>query len=185
MTAKATREEGLGSKGRRGWDLNSAPPAQDSKGSTRHQAHLGQPRRPEWPAACSQTAAVSYSLQPELEVQTLLRGVLTGSQCPALSRKEERLSSRSQLTAPTPYFCLRSAMKVGTETKHKGQAGNWPKLQWEVQTLVSPATKECWLHSRRFQEPRATPAPEPSCRLLPPGARYSGSYRERSAVKEN
>lgn len=70
---------------------------------------------------------------------------------------------------PYPYFCLRSAMKVGTETKHKGQAGNWPKLQGEVQTLVSPATKECWLHSKKFQEPRATPAPEPSCRLLPPG----------------
>lgn len=60
------------------------------------------------------------ALQPELEVQP------EGSPQAANVRHSVRRRKRSVLfpaDCPGPYFCLRSAMKVGTETKPRGQAG--------------------------------------------------------------
>lgn len=61
-----------------------------------------------------------------VEVQPLLRGVLY--RAVKAQSKGEKGQFPFPADCPHLYFCLRSAMRVGTETKHKDQTGNWPKL---------------------------------------------------------
>lgn len=60
-------------------------------------------------------------------------------------------------------------MKVGTETKHKGQACKWRKLQGEVVTLVSQGSIGSTPPSSKNKR---HPCPEPSHTRLPPGSPF-------------
>lgn len=93
-----------------------------------------------------------------VEVQPLLRGVLYRA-AKAQSKGEK---GRFPFPADCPhlYFCLRSAMRVGTETKHKGQTGNWPKLQGKCRLwcLESQGSVGNTPRSSKNQEPSRSQA---------------------------
>lgn len=137
MAAKATGGEGLGSK-LRATSLLRTTRDQPSTSHTLvipHPTPRKSPRGPEWPAAYSQTAPVSYPLRPELEVQPL------SERSPQAANAGHSEGGKAQFPFPAdcpyPYFCLRSAMRVGTETKHKGQAGNGPSCRGSADFGVS------------------------------------------------
>lgn len=99
-----------------------------------------------------------------VEVQPLLRGVLY--RAAKAQSKGEKGQFPFPADCPHLYFCLRSAMRVGTETKHKGQTGNWPKLQgkcslWCLESQGVLATLQEALRTKSH------PSPKPLHRLLP------------------
>lgn len=108
-----------------------------------------------------------------VEVQPLLRGVLYRA-AKAQSKGEK---GRFPFPADCPHlcFCLRSAMRVGTETKHKGQTGNWPKLQGKCRLwcLESQGSIGYTPRSSKNQEPSPFRASAQAASLGHP-ARLSG-----------